>query len=340
MALTNDSCKLIQDVKKSARENGEKLAELLEVVKVFSADHQDRLRQLGDGLRRVQESQLGLKDSVDSRNNRDYHREAMEERKAILDWLTPIDYSAQQSDFLAHRQEGTGQWLLESAEYQTWLSNSGQKLFCPGIPGAGKTILTSVVVDDLNTTFSNDLNVGISYIYCNYKRQDEQKIEDMLLSLLRQLTDRRPSLPRSVRDLYDRYNQTKARPPSDEVSKTLQSVAAEYSQLFIIIDALDECHTSHRLKFLPETFNLTTREAICHANIFATSRHIPDIVNKFNGSVLLEIRAHEDDVRKYLQGRISQLESKLVEDYHEYIQAAITKAVDGMYVLCYLILAS
>jgi hypothetical protein len=105
----------------------------------------------------------------------------------ILNWLTPIDYGPQHSDFLKRRQLGTGQWLLATAEYQTWQNTDKQTLFCPGIPGAGKTILTSIVVDDLMTRFQNDLTIGIAYIYCNFRRKDEQKINDLLASLLKQL---------------------------------------------------------------------------------------------------------------------------------------------------------
>jgi hypothetical protein len=39
-------------------------------------------------------------------------RQDDQERQTILDWLTPIDYSTQQSDFISRRQEGTGEWLL------------------------------------------------------------------------------------------------------------------------------------------------------------------------------------------------------------------------------------
>jgi hypothetical protein len=65
-------------------------------------------------------------------------------------------------------------------------------------------------------------------------------------------------------------------------------------------------------------------------NIFATSRPIPQIIDQFNGSVQLEIRAHDEDVRKYLDGRISQSESKLLKTYREKIKTEITKAVGGM----------
>src|SRR5437016_1822632 len=86
----------------------------------------------------------------------------------------------QQSDFINRRQAETGQWLLDSPKFHLWLKADKQTLFCPGIPGAGKTILTSIVVDELTTRFGNDKSIGVAYIYCNFRRQDEQKIGDLL----------------------------------------------------------------------------------------------------------------------------------------------------------------
>jgi hypothetical protein len=37
----------------------------------------------------------------------------------MADWLTPIDYSTQKSDFISRRQEGTGEWLLDSDKLLT-----------------------------------------------------------------------------------------------------------------------------------------------------------------------------------------------------------------------------
>jgi Cdc6-like AAA superfamily ATPase len=178
---------------------------------------------------------------MDRLHERQDNRERRDEQHAILDWFTPIDYASQQNDFISRRQPGTGQWLLDSAEFQKWLWTGKKTLFCPGIPGAGKTILTSIVVDDLNTRFSNDPTIGIAYIYCNFQRQDEQKAEDLLASLLKQLSQGRSSLPDNVKSLYDCYRDKRTRPSFDEILRTLQFVTGMYSRVFIVIDALDEC---------------------------------------------------------------------------------------------------
>jgi Cdc6-like AAA superfamily ATPase len=218
-------------------------------------------------------------------------------------------------------------------KFRAWLQADKQTLFCPGIPGAGKTILTSIVVNELTTRFGNDKSICVAYIYCNFRRQDEQKADDLLANLLKQLAQGRPSLPEDVKSLYDKHKDKHTRPSFDESLKALQSVTTMYSRAFIIVDALDECQAINgcRSRFLSEIFNL---QAKSRANIFATSRFIPEITERFEGSMSLEIRASEHDVRRYVDGHMSHLPSFVGRspDLQGEIKAKIVKAVDGMYV--------
>ena len=272
---------------------------------------------------------MRLHERQDAQERQQETRERQQERDTVLSWLTPIDYAAQQQDFIGRRQAGTGQWLLDSVDFQTWLYTDRQTLFCPGIPGAGKTIITSIVVEELTTRFRNDKSIGIAYLFCNFRQKDEQNAQELLATLLKQLSKEQSSLPESIKSLYDKHKKERTRPSIDEISRTLQSVASTYSRVIIIIDALDECQVSDgcRKKFLTEIFSLQIKTG---ANLFVTSRFIPDITEKFNGSTILEIRAHNEDVRQYLDGRISQSGQKLLETHREEVKTEITKAVDGM----------
>jgi NACHT domain len=206
-------------------------------------------------------------------------------------------------------------------------------LFCPGVPGAGKTILTAITIDDLTTRFQRDPEISIAYLYCNFRRRDEQKASGLLANLLKQLCQTRSSLPDSVKALYDQYKNKRTRPLLDEISRTFQSVAAMYSRVFIIIDALDECQASDgcRTRFLTEIFKIQAKSG---ANVFATSRFIPEITEKFEGNISLEIRASEEDVRRYLDGHMFRLPGFVNHnpELQEEIRIRIVQLVQGMWV--------
>lgn len=249
----------------------------------------------------------------------------------ILNWLTMIDYGPQQSDYIKRRQAGTGQWLLNSVEYQAWLKTSKETLFCPGIPGAGKTILTSIVIDNLIAMFGKDESVGIAYIYCNFRQRDVQTAEGLLRSLLKQLAQELSSSVDCVKHLYNRHGAKQTPPSFIDFSRALQSVAAMYSRVFIVVDALDECQASDscRSTFLSEIFSLQAKTG---ASFFATSRPIPDIEGEFKGCLTREILASDEDVYRYLDGHMSQLPKFILSlpELQKEIRTEITRAVEGM----------
>lgn len=224
---------------------------------------------------------------------------------------------------------------MDSAEYNTWLTADNQTLLCLGIPGTGKTILTAVVVDDLIAQTSTDLDTGLAYIYCNFQRQGTQMFDDLVASLLKQLSRKRPSLPDCVEELYHKHTRERTKPSHIEFAKALQSVVVAYSKTFIIIDALDECETSNhtRSKLLSFIFGLRNYIAI---NVFATSRHIPDIENELRGSLKREIRASDEDMRRYIKTQMQYLPKFLSLGLNlQEMRDEIIRAAQGMYAFKY-----
>ena len=254
------------------------------------------------------------------------------DRQEILDSLTRVDYSHEQSDTILRRQPGTGLWLLRSPEYQQWLhSEHVTTLFCPGIPGAGKTILASIVVEDLSNRFGDSVDIGVAWVYCNFRRKDSQSARDILLSLLRQLAQGRPSLPESVVD-FSRGGKDGQAPPS--IDEALMSVASLYSVVFIVIDALDELEIQasdrRRETLLMHVLRLNAKTTV---KLFATSRHDSDTEIGLGISLRREILADPNDIRTYLDGCIPDLRKCVLtsSELQEEIKVKITSAAEGMY---------
>jgi hypothetical protein len=89
------------------------------------------------------------------------------------------------------------------------------------MPRAGKTILTTITIDDLAIRFRREADIGIVYLYCNFWQQDKQKANSLLANLLKQLSQERATLPDSVMALYEKHKIKRTQPSFNKISKTL-----------------------------------------------------------------------------------------------------------------------
>jgi hypothetical protein len=73
------------------------------------------------------------------------------------------------------------------------------------------------------------------------------------------------------------------------------------SDIFIVVDALDECIERDQEYLITELQSLAST-----VHVMVTSRPLPSIEQLFHGATRLEIHATKDDVRKYIDGQISR----------------------------------
>jgi Cdc6-like AAA superfamily ATPase len=254
-------------------------------------------------------------------------------RQTILDWLSPLDYHPQHSDTFARRTEGTGRWFLSSPQFQSWVSATDSTLFCPGIPGAGKTILTSMVIDQLQTTRGQGTETGIAYVYGNFQRQ--RKPLELLSSLLKQFLEGQDTIPEEVFELYKSHQARQTQATSEEVCSHFQVVLERYESSFVLIDALDECcpgDPSCNI-LLTELFRIQRQTKV---NIYVTSRFIAraseHVQSARSDHLYLEIKALGADVKRYLTREMLQLPlcvRRNAELQTEIIDV-ITQCIEGM----------
>ncbi|KAF7337854.1 Ankyrin repeat protein [Mycena venus] len=247
------------------------------------------------------------------------------DRGKIIEWFSPNNFSVRHSDISRVRVAGTGKWLLADARFKEWENGLGKVLCCCGIRGSGKTALSSMVVDHLAATATR--NIGVA---CMYLQSEDymQKPSALLAGLWRQLVSRKRISP-LTKDLYQRR---RISPTESDVFEVFNQLVAEFSQVYIIVDALDE---------YPEVARGTLLEILAHlgptVNLMLTSR--PDInlgellSSKFE---VMEIRASKEDLWRYVDQRIhdhSRLSwhTQSSPELREQIIQAVINRADGMF---------
>ena len=220
-------------------------------------------------------------------------------RQNILDWLSPLSFSDTQQTSLAKHQKGTCEWLLNSHEFQSWRDDKSKSLWCPGIPGAGKTIASAILIDHLQRMYVHDRTVGIAFLYFRSGDTDMLTIEDLLASILKQLAQAHEHLSEDLEKLYLRHSSKLIRPSPANIISALQSETRRFSKFYILIDALDEYPDQARAALLRQL-----RSSFPTANVLITSRPLENIARQLRDSTQLEVKANIDDLRLYIKGRI------------------------------------
>ena len=345
---TYSPSKLSQAIKTSLNEiydNSEELKFDMGIIRSQIPTIQYGVDAVQNSVGAVQESVDAIQDSVDA-VQRDQDRR---KNQVLVEWISSAKYSSQQSDFIARRQPGTGQWFLDSPEFNSWLGGASHTLFCPGIPGAGKTMVSAIAVDHLHKVvdgaLSNLLGVkmagtrhsdlyGVAQIFCNYKTQSEQNTTSLLSDILKQLVQAKPSAAKAASILYERHSNHGTRPSLDEIFAALKTTMMSFWTVYVVIDALDECADKEgtRSQFLGK---LRALQQEFDVRLMVTSRASPDIVNQFKSLPTLEIRASPADVKRYVSGQINRLPRCVQRDekLQGEVEDKIVEAVDGMLVI-------
>jgi len=170
------------------------------------------------------------------------------------------------------------------------------------------------------------MTVATAFIYCNYEEQAEQTVSILVASLLRQMVQDRHAISDDIKSFHQHHQRRAARPTQDQLTNILISEIQTYSKVFIVVDALDECREDDETRAtLLEVF----RSLPGQVNLMVTSRDLPSIARGFEGTKRLHIRAKDDDIKIYIEGRIASGRRHL-KQLQEVIVNRIVENAKGM----------
>lgn len=152
--------------------------------------------------------------------------------------------------------------------------------------------------------FEAQTNCAVAFIYFDYKDQDRQTVTPIISSLIKQLACQTSKLPPEIEALYDKEMKEDKKPTFGELYSALLATTNLLQRVFFVFDALDECNPDTQRRDLLPLFH---RMAGDGNNIFMTSRpHPEDVQISLGGGLKIELSAHEQDIRSYIEEKINQ----------------------------------
>ncbi|MCJ1403803.1 hypothetical protein MMC11_007026 [Xylographa trunciseda] len=222
-------------------------------------------------------------------------------KQDIHHWLSAPDPNSNHHSACKKQQESTGAWFVEGDQYAAWKAEPQSFLWLHGIPGCGKTVLCSTIIQSIISHCQSDSALAVCFYYFDFNDIEKQKPENLVRSLIGQLPLQSGNSFASLDALYTKCQDGKQRPSVDNLASTLQQMLGGFRKMFIIIDALDECQEWAELIEIVESIVGWKLENL---HLLVTSRRERDFMDAFEPLVTGQIAIQNETVNVDIQTHI------------------------------------
>jgi nucleoside phosphorylase len=269
------------------------------------------------------------------------HQEPKQSPAKIEKLLKPSDPSTNYKKALLKCHEGLGNWFLKGDAFEKWKTLQNSFLWLYGIPGCGKTFLSSTIIKNLEDTLPLK---PVIYFYFDFKDTSKRTLDHMIRSLISQLSRKSIQTWRTLVSFYSFDNRLRS---PESLSEVLLQMIEQAGEVWIILDALDEGSTSEGstnkgssrvglLSWLRELLNSKKR----NVHLLATSRREDDIesqVEKFAQKDMISIQSSvvAKDIQAYIHARLEKDEFQELRNKPEVrneIKTRLIQKANGMQV--------
>ncbi|KAF8489550.1 hypothetical protein F5888DRAFT_1892870 [Russula emetica] len=256
----------------------------------------------------------------------------------------PPDPSTNHNIACGTHHKKAAKWFFEGNIYQEWKSK-GSLLWIHGKPGSGKSILCSTVIEDIKALCDAG-QASMAYFYFDFRNANKQCLNDLLPSLLTQLSAR--SSPRCdiLSKLYSDHDNGRNQPSDSVLTKCLEDMLSLPDQrpIYLIMDALDESPITSGIPSARERVLLLLKQLVDlglpNLHICVTSRPEIDIRNAIEPLTSLRVSLHDqtgqkEDIADYVRSIVySNLDTNMKrwkKEDKEFVVKTLAERADGMF---------
>lgn len=205
-------------------------------------------------------------------------------------------------------------------------------LWLHGIPGSGKTILASFIVQNIKRFCETSAlsDTGWAYYYCYFGRNQDES-HPLLRWIISQLWRQLKYIPGKLCSLYNLGTE----PGYADLLEVFSTIVDKFRRVYIVVDALDE--SQDRRFLLDLLIRIASDDAFRKVSLLTTSRKELDIQRAFEGtcsSISLSNPLVDKDICVYVENQLKtdRKLSRWPEPLRRDIRDALTRGAKGMYV--------
>ena len=164
--------------------------------------------------------------------------------RQILEAIPSVDTTLKHKKLQSLRYPGTGSWIFEDGIFREWRNSAQSSMICcHGIPGCGKTVLASTIIDELQILSPK---VQVIYYYCDYSDKRTLQTDRIFGTLLKQFF-LNGLVPEEIEArIPHNYIEGRQMLGSSELIDLICLAVKSSSPTFMVFDGLDECEKEIR----------------------------------------------------------------------------------------------
>ena len=267
--------------------------------------------------------------------------ERLQTRKLILEWLREVDFVEVKDERRDSLLKDSGRWILQHERYTNWENAlSSDLLWVTGKPGTGKSVLSTVVCDELNIQRNTRSSMAVIDFLCSSTVLERSDYKKLLIHTLSQAVLQCPQLPKEAKSLYDKDGFRNRDSSVKDLEETLTQTFSYFDAVYLILDGVDELQESKRLlllKFL--TSLLSNSKAIVKAIIF--SRDYVKSQSTLEKYPSLQVEdANKADINTFISEKIKGLSPVWQTGMVNIVTTMLSKSADGTYLYVNLMISA
>jgi len=167
--------------------------------------------------------------------------------------------------------------------------------------------------------------LAVAWLYCDYNVQQEQTVINLMGAIVKQLVGR-GGIPEDIREAFQEAGKVGGRRPLlAALMQMLRIAIVSFPQVFICVDALDECLPKDLPKLL-ESLRDIIRECPGTRILLTGRPHVGEAIQRyFTKPVTISISPNKVDIRNYVVMRLDS--DDMPEAMNDSLRAEIVRVI-------------